>query len=117
MSVLTRRSALTAAGAAAGGVLLAPGVASAAQAAAPASARAAGGAPSGEIDVAAGATYTVSATTRVSAVTIGQGGVLTAPSGHSLTMTVNGVETGQALTGTSVATTAFTAEVGAATSC
>lgn len=109
MSVLTRRSALTAAGAAAGGVLLAPGVASAAQAAAPASARAAGGAPSGEIDVAAGATYTVSATTRVSAVTIGQGGVLTAPSGHSLTMTVNGVETGQALTGTSVATTAFTA--------
>ena len=61
----------------------------------------------GGIHVAAGQTYTVSATTRVSAVTIERGGVLTAPAGHSLTMTVNGVETGQQLTATSAADTAF----------
>ncbi|MBR7836309.1 hypothetical protein KDL01_23730 [Actinospica durhamensis] len=110
MSTLTRRSALTAAGAAAaGGVLLAPGVASAAQASASPTSGSGAGAPSGEIEVAAGATYTVSSTTHVAAVTIAQGGVLTAPAGSSLTMTVNGVETGQALTGTGAATTAFAA--------
>ena len=109
MSTLTRRSALTAAGAAAaGGVLLAPGAAAAAASAATPSGRGVG-APSGAIEVAAGATHTVSATTRVAAVTIAQGGVLTAPSGSSLTMTVNGVETGQALTATGAASTAFTA--------
>jgi hypothetical protein len=42
-------------------------------------------------------------------VTIASGGTLTAPSGYSLTMTVNGVETGQALTETSGADTAFVA--------
>ena len=58
-------------------------------------------------DVAAGQTYTVAATTRVSAVTIESGGVLAAPAGHSLTMTVNGVETGQRLVATGAADTAF----------
>ena len=63
----------------------------------------------GSIYVAAGQTYTVAATTRASAVTIEQGGVLAAPAGHSLTMTVNGVETGQKLVATSAAATAFVA--------
>jgi hypothetical protein len=111
MTVLTRRSALTASGAAVGAVLLAPGLARAATgtagAAAPGGTRA--GAPSGAITVAAGQTVVVAATTRVAAVTIGQGGVLTAPAGSSLTMTVNGVETGQKLTATGGADTAFVA--------
>ena len=64
-------------------------------------------ASSGGIYVATGQTYTVAATTRVSAVTIESGGVLTAPAGHSLTMTVNGIETGQRLVATSAADTAF----------
>jgi hypothetical protein len=58
-------------------------------------ARAAGAAtsaPAGAIYVAAGQTYTVPATTRASAVTIEQGGVLTAPAGNRMTMTVNGVD-------------------------
>ena len=57
--------------------------------------------------MASGQTYTVAATTNVSAVTIAQGGVLTAPAGYSLTMTVNGVETGQVLAATSGADTVF----------
>jgi hypothetical protein len=61
------------------------------------------------IYVASGQTYTVAATTRVPAVTIEPGGVLTAPAGHSLTMTVNGVETGQKLAATSGADTVFVA--------
>ena len=61
----------------------------------------------GAIYVAAGQTYTVPATTRVSAVTIEAGGVLAAPAGNRLTMTVNGVETGQKLVATSAANTAF----------
>ena len=109
MTVLTRRSALTASGAAVGAVLLAPGLATAATGSASASAAGSTGAPTGEITVAAGETVTISATTRVAAVTIAAGGTLTAPSGYSLTMTVNGVETGQALTATSGADTAFVA--------
>ena len=105
MTVMTRRSALSASGAAVGAVLLGPGLASAATG----RAGSANAAPTGEITVAAGQTVTVSATTRVAAVTIASGGTLTAPSGHSLTMTVDGVETGQALTGTSAADTAFVA--------
>jgi hypothetical protein len=100
MSALTRRSFLLSGGAAAGVTLLAP----AGRAAAAASR---GGAPGGSITVAAGQTYTVAATTRVSAVTIAAGGVLTAPDGYSLTMTVNGVETGQRLAATSAADTVF----------
>ncbi|HTJ71061.1 MAG TPA: hypothetical protein VL551_26190 [Actinospica sp.] len=104
-AALTRRSALTASGAV-GAALLAPGVARAATAG---KTSAAGSAPSGSITVAAGETVTISSTTRVAAVTIASGGTLTAPSGYSLTMTVNGVETGQALTETSGADTAFVA--------
>jgi hypothetical protein len=106
MSAVTRRSFLYTGGAtaAAGVTLLAPAAARAATAStasAPLKARTAG------IYVAAGQTYTVAATTRVPAVTIEPGGVLTAPSGSSLTMTVNGVETGQRLVATSAADTAF----------
>ena len=102
MSAVTRRSFLYTGGAtaAAGVTLLAPPAARAATA----KPRAAGG-----IYVAAGQTYTVAATTRVPAVTIEAGGVLTAPSGCSLTMTVNGVEPGQQLVATSAADTAFVA--------
>ena len=106
MSAVTRRSFLltggaTAATAAAGLTLLAP----AAQAV-PRSRQTPAG---GSITVAPGQTYTVSATTTVSAVTIEAGGVLTAPAGYSLTMTVNGVETGQVLAATSGADTVFAA--------
>jgi hypothetical protein len=103
MSQLTRRSFLTTGGSAASLALLIPALQ-------PAAARAATtgwGGPRGSITVAAGQTYTVTATTRVAAVTIAEGGVLTAPSGYSLTMTVNGVETGQALVATDAADTAF----------
>jgi len=108
MTVLTRRSAITASGAAFGAVLLAPGMARAATAGT-SSAATSSSAPTGEITVASGQTVTISATTRVAVVTIASGGTLTAPSGYSLTMTVNGVETGQALTETSGADTAFVA--------
>ena len=103
MSAVTRRSFLLTGGAATAAcvTLLAP---TARAATVPAKSR-----PAGGIYVAAGQTYTVAATTRVSAVTIEPGGVLTAPSGHSLTMTVNGVETGQRLVATSAANTAFVA--------
>ena len=107
MSAVTRRSFLftggaTAATAAASVTLLAP--AAHAATAAPRSRRAPAG---NSITVASGQTYTVAATTTVSAVTIEQGGVLTAPAGYSLTMTVNGVETGQVLAATSGADTVF----------
>jgi hypothetical protein len=103
MSAVTRRSFLYTGGAtaAAGVTLLAP---AARAAAAPRSRRAPAGA---SITVASGQTYTVTATTAVSTVTIEQGGVLTAPAGQSLTMTVNGVETGQVLAATSGADTVF----------
>jgi hypothetical protein len=107
MSAVTRRSFLftggaTAATAAASVTLLAP--AAHAATAVPRSRRAPAGS---SITVASGQTYTVAATTTVSAVTIEQGGVLTAPAGYSLTMTVNGVETGQVLAATSGAETVF----------
>jgi hypothetical protein len=102
-AVTTRRSFLLAGSAAAGVALLAPAARAATSPARPASA------PAGTITVAAGQTYTVAATTRVSAVTIASGGVLTAPDGYSLTMTVNGTETGQRLAATSGADTVFTA--------
>ena len=105
MTAVSRRSFLltggTAAAAGATAALFAP-AAGAATGAVTARSASPGG-----IHVAAGQTYTVAATTRVSAVTIEQGGVLTAPAGHGLTMTVNGVETGQRLVATSAADTAF----------
>jgi hypothetical protein len=103
MTVLSRRSFLLAGGTAAAAgattALLAP--------AARAASAAAGSKTAGGIYVAAGQTYTVTATTRVPSVTIERGGGLTAPAGYSLTMTVNGVETGQRLVSTSAADTAF----------
>lgn len=53
-----------------------------------------------EITVASGETYVVQQTTRVHEVSIAPGGTLAAPAGYSLTMTVNGVETGSVLTET-----------------
>lgn len=106
MTAVSRRSFLLTGGtaaAAAGAVALLPPAARAATAA-KSSPVLAGTAPVGAICVAAGQTYTVPATTRVSAVTIEAGGVLAAPAGHSLTMTVNGVETGQKLVATTQAT-------------
>jgi hypothetical protein len=102
MSAVTRRSFLLTGGAAAGATLLAAPTARAAT-----NALRSRPASSGSITVAAGQTYTVAATTCVAAVTIEQGGVLTAPDGRSLTMTVNGVETGQELAATSGADTVF----------
>ena len=108
MSAVTRRSFLFTGGAAVGtaaaGVTLLAPVAHAATAVPRSRSRQA---PAGSITVASGQTYTVAATTTVSAVTIERGGVLTAPAGYSLTMTVNGVETGHALAATSGADTVF----------
>jgi hypothetical protein len=113
MTAVSRRSFILTGGTAAaagavltgaGAALLAP-AADAATGTSPETASSAAG--SGPVYVAAGQTYTVSATARVCAVTIEHGGVLTAPAGHSLTMTVNGVETGQQLVATSAADTAF----------
>ncbi|MFE2062472.1 hypothetical protein ACFXDH_08695 [Streptomyces sp. NPDC059467] len=52
------------------------------------------------ITVGAGETYVVDTTTALGSVTVAEGGTLTAPDGCSLTMTVDGVETGSALTAT-----------------
>jgi hypothetical protein len=105
MTAVSRRSFLLTGGtaAAAGTVLAGAGV----TLLAPAASAAPRPASPGGIYVAAGQTYTVAATTRVSAVTIEPGGVLAAPAAHSLTMTVNGVETGQRLVATGAADTAF----------
>jgi len=100
MSAVTRRSFLLTSGAAAGAALLTAPKARAASESFRSQSRA-------SITVAAGQTYTVAATTRVAAVTIAPGGVLTAPDGYRLTMTVNGVETGQKLAATSGADTVF----------
>ena len=107
---ISRRSVLVA-GTASAGVLIAPPIA--ARAATSASAAPTGTAPAGsqsqatKISVASGETYVVSQTTRAGYVSIAEGAVLTAPSGYSLSMTVDGVETGQALTATGGAATAF----------
>ncbi|MGW3652600.1 hypothetical protein [Streptomyces sp. NPDC000878] len=90
MTLITRRSILIA-GTATAGVVLAP-VTSAT--AAPATARGT------RITVAAGETYELSATTRVARLSIAEGGKVVAPDGHSVTLTVDGVETGQSLTET-----------------
>jgi hypothetical protein len=49
------------------------------------------------VDVPAGGTHHLTATTRTKSLTIGKGGSITVPSGKVLTITVDGVETGQAL--------------------
>ncbi len=63
----------------------------------------------GELTVAAGSTYVVQQTTKLKALTIGEGAVLKAPEGSSLTLTVNGVETGQKLLTTYGVDTGFVA--------
>jgi hypothetical protein len=56
---------------------------------------------SGEaIAVAAGETYELAATTQVGELTIGDGGKIVAPDGYDISLTVDGVETGQLLTET-----------------
>ncbi|MFF3505441.1 hypothetical protein [Streptomyces sp. NPDC003247] len=89
MTLITRRSILMA-GTATAGALLIPAAAGAASAAPKAS--------GSRITVGSGETYEVAATTRVSRLTVAEGGTLTAPEGYLLSLTVDGVETGQRLT-------------------
>ncbi|MBE8470322.1 hypothetical protein [Streptomyces justiciae] len=89
MTLITRRSVLIAGTATAGAVLL------------PAATATAGTRTTGKkIAVAAGETYELSSTTRVSELSIAEGGIIAAPDGYSLSLTVDGVETGQLLTET-----------------
>ena len=83
MTMMTRRSILLGGVAFTGTLLYSPGTAFASTA--------------NEISVQAGQTLVVGKTTRASRVVIAEGGSLTAPEGYSLTMTVDGVETGQVL--------------------
>ncbi|GAA3772558.1 hypothetical protein GCM10022403_004690 [Streptomyces coacervatus] len=89
MTLITRRSLLIAGTATAGALLVPVG-----------SATAAPTASGTQITVGSGETYTLSATTRVSRLTIADGGKIVAPDGYSLSLTVDGVETGQLLTAT-----------------
>ncbi|MFC4504355.1 MULTISPECIES: hypothetical protein [Streptomyces] len=86
---MTRRSLLIAGTATAGALLVPVG---AVQAAPVRSGR--------QLTVGSGETYEVAATTRLSRLSIADGGTLAAPEGYRLTLTVDGVETGQALTET-----------------
>ena len=89
MTLITRRSVLIAGTATAGAVLL------------PAASATAGTQASGKrITIGSGETYELSETTRVSLLSIAEGGTIVAPDGHSLSLTVDGVETGQLLTAT-----------------
>jgi len=89
MTLITRRSILIA-GTATAGALLVPTP----------SATAAPQVTGKQITVGSGETYTLSSTTRVSRLTIADGGKIVAPDGYSLSLTVDGVETGQLLTET-----------------
>ncbi|MFE2603544.1 hypothetical protein ACFXDI_09365 [Streptomyces mirabilis] len=93
MTLITRRSFLIA-GTATAGALLAS--ATSALAAGPTAKTT----KADKISVGAGETYQLSATTRVSELSIAEGGKVTAPDGYSVTLTVDGVETGQLLTET-----------------
>ncbi|WP_405770669.1 hypothetical protein OHU34_37930 [Streptomyces sp. NBC_00080] len=89
MTLITRRSILIAGTATAGAVLI------------PTTAATAGTKSSGRtLTVGSGETYEVAATTRLSVLTLAGGGAIAAPAGHGLTLTVDGVETGQLLTAT-----------------
>ncbi|MEU6375735.1 hypothetical protein [Streptomyces sp. NPDC046909] len=86
---MTRRSVLIAGTATAGAVLL------------PAATATAGTTTSGKrITVGSGETYELTETTRLSELSIAEGGTIAAPDGYSLSLTVGGVETGQLLTET-----------------
>ncbi|MEU1510967.1 hypothetical protein ABZ490_02240 [Streptomyces sp. NPDC005811] len=89
MTLMTRRSLLIAGTATAGALLVPVG---SVQAAPVTSGR--------QLTVGSGETYEVAATTRLNRLTLADGGTLTAPEGHGLTLTVDGVETGQQLTAT-----------------
>ncbi|MFC8436371.1 hypothetical protein [Streptomyces sp. NPDC057253] len=89
MTLITRRSIL-AVGTAAVGAALFPAV----------TATAAQRSPGKTITVGAGESVELSGTTRLSRLTIAEGGRITAPDGRSISLTVDGVETGQALTET-----------------
>ncbi|MFE0518152.1 hypothetical protein [Streptomyces sp. NPDC058954] len=89
MTLITRRSLLIAGTATAGALLVPVG-----------SATAAPTATGSQITVGSGETYELSSTTRVGRLTIADGGKIVAPDGHSVSLTVDGVETGQLLTGT-----------------
>ncbi|MGW2515577.1 hypothetical protein ACWC09_00810 [Streptomyces sp. NPDC001617] len=89
MTLITRRSILIA-GTATAGALLVPTP----------SATAAPQVTGKQITVGSGETYTLSSTTRVSQLTIADGGKIVAPDGYGLSLTVDGVETGQLLTET-----------------
>jgi hypothetical protein len=80
----------------------AAGAASAAAVLVPTAARAATGAEehANGITVGNGETLVIKKITRTNYLKIDKGGALTAPSGYSLTLTVNGVETGQTLVST-----------------
>ncbi|MER5795579.1 hypothetical protein [Streptomyces sp. NPDC001980] len=91
MTLTSRRSFLIAGSATAAAVLV-PVAAGTATAAPKASGR--------TISVAAGETYELAATTQVSQLTIGDGGKIVAPDGYDISLTVDGVETGQLLTAT-----------------
>lgn len=87
----------TTAGAAAVAAVLAPTAASAAPVA---QSGAQTGAQSDGITVGSGETLVIKKITRTNYLKIEKGAMLTAPSGYSLTLTVNGVETGQKLVAT-----------------
>jgi hypothetical protein len=53
-----------------------------------------------KVTVATGETWEVSRTTRLSALVVEDGGIITAPSGSSVTLTVNGIEQGSRLVAT-----------------
>lgn len=99
MTLITRRSILIA-GTATAGALLVP--TASATAAVPTATK-------GRLSVGAGQTYEISATTRLSELAIAEGGKVVAPTGYSVTLTVDGVETGQLLTGTGGTTTLISA--------
>jgi hypothetical protein len=105
----TRRSLLVGGTATVGALLLPAAAARAASSAASTTTSTATPATTSQITVASGQTLVISQTTRTNLLTIASGGTLAAPSGYSLSVTVNGVETGSALTATGATTTAIKA--------
>lgn len=72
---------------------------------------AAAAAPEASLTVGAGETYVVEKTMELARLEIGEGAALTAPEGYSLSLTVNGVETGQILETTTGTNTVFVSGV------
>ncbi len=81
-----------------------PGIASAAEGSRSSQS---GGYGSAKLVVAAGETKVITATTTYNSVTIAEGGAVVAPAGYSLTLTVNGEETGSRITETGGTDTAI----------